>query len=155
MLMPHSPQYSTTRFAPQRFQPHGSIESRIEGRLYIQEATGPFNKEILLAMDVVHAEARQFLLSGGAWGALFVFKGSALASPEMLDGLKKYLAMQVLRKSASVATGLVLARDVEGSLLMKGHYLRAWQGAGIVCEAFERYADAQAWITEKLSRASI
>lgn len=31
MLMPHSPHYSTTRFAPQRFQPHKSIESRIEG----------------------------------------------------------------------------------------------------------------------------
>lgn len=145
--------FSTTWFDPATFKPHGTIESKIEGNLFIQEATGPFNKEILLAMDSVHAKARQVLVSNGPWGGLFIFKNSALASPEMLDGLKKYLVTQVARNNASIATGLVLPRSVEGASLMTPHYLRAWRDAGIVCEAFEDVLDAHHWISSQLSTA--
>ena len=145
--------FSTTWFDPTTFKPHGTIESKIEGNLFIQEATGPFNKEILLAMDAVHTKARQVLVSSGPWGGLFIFKNSALASPEMLDGLKKYLLAQVKRKHASLATGLVLPQSVEGASLMTPHYLRAWRDAGIVCAAFEDVLDAHDWISLQLSIA--
>jgi hypothetical protein len=146
-------QYSTTAFNPQTFKPHGFIESKVVGRLFIQEATGPFNKEILLAMDAVHAKARLLLTAGGPWAALFIFKNSALASPEMLSGLRKYLALQVTRNNASVATGLVLPKHVEAASLLTPHYLRAWRDAGITCEAFEDLALAHAWIAQQLERA--
>lgn len=143
--------FSTTSFSPQSFKPHGTIESRIDGRLFVQEATGPFNKEILLAMDSVHTNARALLASQGPWGALFVFKKSALASPEMLEGLKKYLSIQVAGKNASVATALVLSPRVEGASLMAQHYLRAWRSAGILCESFEDYDEAHRWVTLQLN----
>jgi hypothetical protein len=142
--------FSTSSFSPQNFKPHGTVDSKVVGNLFIQEATGPFNKEIVLAMDVVHAEARGLLLSGGAWGALFVFKNSALASPEMLDRLQKYLSMQVTRKNASVATGLVLPHSVEGAAFMAPLYVRAWRNAGICCEAFVDYLEAHSWVSKQL-----
>ena len=145
-------QFSTTSFNPAMFKPHGAIESRIEGKLFIQEATGPFNKEILLAMDFVHSQARHLLMEGGPWGALFLFKQSALASPEMLSGLKKYLSIQVTRKNASIATGLVFSPGVEGAALMKPHYLGAWRGAGILCEAFEAEQEGRDWISAQMVR---
>jgi hypothetical protein len=144
--------FSTTAFSPQTFRPHGIIESKVVGKLFIQEASGPFNKEILLAMDAVHVKARLLLAAGGPWAALFIFKNSALASPEMLSGLRKYLALQVTHKNASIATGLVLPKDVEGASLLTPHYLRAWRDAGIHCEAFEDLDLARAWVTQQLER---
>lgn len=143
--------FSTASFRPQSFKPHGTIESRIEGRLFIQNATGPFNKEILLAMDAIHTQAREFLASQGPWGGLFVFKSSALASQEMLEGLKNYLSLQVNNKHGSVATALVLAPNVEGASLMTQHYLDAWRSAGIPCEKFENYEDAHRWVALQLA----
>ena len=143
--------YSTTVFSPHKFKPHGRIESSVVGNLFIQEATGPFNKEILLAMESVHAGPRELLTSGGRWAAIFVFRHSALASPEMLEGLKNYLATQVTRKNASVATALVIPPQVEGALLMGSLYLRAWRGAGITCEIFGAREDAEHWISTRLA----
>ena len=145
--------YSTTEFSPQQFKPHGRIESTVVGNLFIQEATGPFNKEILLAMESVHTRPRELLASVGPWAAMFVFNQSALASPEMLDGLKKYLATQVTRENASVATALVLPPQVEGALLMGPLYLRAWRGAGIHSEIFGAREDAEHWIAACLALA--
>ncbi|OYU46201.1 MAG: hypothetical protein CFE44_03360 [Burkholderiales bacterium PBB4] len=144
--------FSTTTFAPQMFKPHGRIESSVVGNLFVQEATGPFNKEILLAMEAVHAGARQLAASDGVWAAIFVFKQSALASPEMLNGLSKYLATQVTRRNASTATALVMPADVEGALLMAPLYLRAWQRAGISCEVFSGREDAERWLATQLGQ---
>ena len=144
--MPRNKLFSTTSYNPPFFKPHGVIESRVEGNLFVQEGSGPFNKEILLAMNAVHAEAKKLLPPAGPWYALFIFDISALAPREMLEELRQYLTIQVTQNLASQATALVLPRSVEAATLMKPIYLRVWREAGIPCEAFENVAEAKAWL---------
>ena len=135
------------------FRPHGFVESRIDGNILVQEATGPFNKEFVWAMASANAEARVQLVSIGPWGAILVFKHSALASLEMLREFGKYLATQVRKGQASVATALVMSPEVEGASIMSPHYLRVWAEAGIVCQHFDSISGAATWIRSLLRPA--
>ncbi len=151
--MPRNERFSTTNHSSQFFKPHGRIDSQVVGDIFVQEGTGPFNKEIFSAMRSVHACAKEQLPSDGPWYGLFIFKNSALAPQEMLDDFCEYLKDQKRMNRASQATALVLSESVEAAALMKPLYLRVWRKAGIPCEAFTGEQEARAWL-ESLSLGS-
>lgn len=144
--MPRNERFSTTNHPSQFFKPHGRIDSQVVGNLFVQEGTGPFNKEIFFAMRSVHASAKEQLPSDGPWYGLFIFKNSALAPQEMLDDFCEYLRDQKRLNRASQATAIVLSANVEAAALMKPLYLRVWRNAGIPCEAFVDEQEARAWL---------
>lgn len=152
--MPRNQRFSTTSHSSQFFKPHGRIDSHIIGNIFVQEGTGPFNKEIFAAMQSVHARAKEQLPSKGSWFGLFIFKNSALAPQTMLDDFCEYLKNQNKVGRASQATALVLPETVEAAALMKPLYLRVWRNAGIPCEAFKDEQAAKAWL-DSLAQSSV
>ncbi|CAM8667886.1 hypothetical protein MCEMSEM18_01658 [Comamonadaceae bacterium] len=138
--------FSTTNFLSQSFKPHGRIDSKVIGNIFVQEGTGPFNKEIFLAMRSVHSSAKEMLPSEGPWYGLFIFRNSALAPQEMLDDFCEYLKDQKRLNRSSRATAIVLSESVEAAALMKPLYLRVWSEAGIPCKAFGDEREAHEWL---------
>ncbi|MDT7517064.1 hypothetical protein [Rhodoferax mekongensis] len=149
-FMSRNERFSTTNQTSHVFKPHGRIDSEVVGNIFVQEATGPFNKEIFAAMRSVHASAKEQLPSVGNWYGLFIFRNSALAPQEMLDDLYEYLKDQKHQNRASRATAIVLPEVVEAASLMKPLYLRVWRKAGITCEAFTDEQLARAWLDSVL-----
>jgi hypothetical protein len=138
--------HSTDGFSAGSFRPHGRIESRVEGRIFIQKAKGPFNEQIVSAIRVVHKNSLKRLRNTGPWGAIFHIEENALSSFPMLLNLTEYLRSQVQNNAASVGTAIVIGKDVDGATIMAPHYVKAWSDAGIRCERFLTFQEGKTWI---------
>ena len=118
----HPTPRSTDEFAGKRFQPHGRVEFRVDGRLLLTVAEGPFNAELVSSLQPLSLEMFGRMREGGAWGHLVSFRGSALAIPEALADFGGLLLTLRGAGLSPKATAMVLGPEVEGFGIMEAQY---------------------------------
>jgi hypothetical protein len=143
---------SAGQYARGAFKPHGSMQLEQSGFLNVLEATGPFNKELVVAADAAQENLYESLAQKGRWGTVLIFRESALVSLEALAEISAILKRRKTQGYAPVAVALVFGPEVEGGALIQSHYLKAYQGAGIDGRIFSNEADAKAWMTDVIER---
>ncbi len=132
------------------FSQHGTIESRIEGNILINEATGPFNAEIIYALQEVQSELLDVLAVLRNWGQIYIFHQSALCSPDTIEAMHGYISQKKGTISKPAATAFVMDRNVEGRLIMGPHYRQVYEKAELNFALFVTEAEAREWVEQTL-----
>lgn len=135
-----------------QFNQHGSVESRIENNVLINEATGPFNAEIIYALKQIQYDLLEILSAKEHWAQIYTFHHSALCSPDTIDALSSYLADKKGKIKKPSATAFVMDRSVEGRTLMAAHYRHVYEVAELNFEIFTSVDEAHDWVKLMLSK---
>ena len=113
--MPKRNRQSTTELEFGRFKPHGSMEVQILERFNVLEATGPFNRELVVAADKAQEKLDGLLRQGGSWGTILIFKNSAMASLEAIEEIGNIVRARAARGIRPAAIALVFGAEVEAA----------------------------------------
>ncbi|MFO1253412.1 MAG: hypothetical protein U1E77_20280 [Inhella sp.] len=144
--------YRSTDETPHpRFRAHGRVDFRIDGRLLLTEAVGPFNTELVQAVQALVREVFGEMAAGPPWGQLVHFHESALASPDTLEQLTLLLCALRTEGLAPFVTAYVLPVDVEGATLMVRPFQQCFEQAGLRFAHFAHAGEAQTWLLAQLS----
>lgn len=132
------------------FGNHGSYEARLQGRILVFTARGPWNLE---SMD---AAASSFVnlsqqLHGAPWGMVGIFYGEPVHVPEAASRLIEIVKEE--KKTGRAATGIVLSHcDVP--LLGEQHLTDIYTAAGETFAFFDTEAQATEWVESFILSAS-
>ena len=142
-----SKKHSTTDdFDPLTYRPHGRVTFSIDDDVLICEAVGPFNKELITAIESVEIELIHELKSHGKWGEIIIIGGSALGSAETLQAFTAYLKSLVQQQFIASVSTLVMDAQVEGAGVMTPHLIKAYQDAGLNLTVFNNVNEARVWV---------
>ena len=137
---------STDDFDPLTYRPHGRVTFTVEGDVLICDAVGPFNKELIAAIETVEMGPLLELKSRGKWGEIIIISGSALGSTDTLVAFTAYLKKLVAEQFMADVTALVMDNQVEGGTLMTPHLIKAYKDAGIELTIFDTVNEARVWV---------
>lgn len=148
--MPRSRPTQARDFAQGEFPPHGQMQLQLSGQLNVLEATGPFNKELVVAGDAAQQGLYEALQKTGRWGTVLIFRESALISLEALAEITATLQRRKAQGYVPVAVALVFGPEVQGASLLQSHYLQAYRAAGIEGQLFTDVQAAKDWVTARI-----
>ena len=137
-------------FAGGGFRPHGEVELWAEGPVMRVIATGPFNREAVLALGKAVHDLYQELGPDRPFCELVEYRGSLLASPEALTTLSDLLALMTKIGTAQKAVALVVAGEVEARDLMLPMVCKVYAENGRNVASFETVAAGRAWLNTLL-----
>jgi len=135
-----------------RFNQHGRMVSRVEDNILFNEATGPFNAEIIAAIRLIQQEMLEEISTKEKWAQIYVFFDSVLCSPDTIEALQVYLANLKGKLKKPVATAFVIGPGVEGRSMMGPHYRQVYEQANLNFQLFETVEQAQVWVAESLAK---
>lgn len=150
--MKRSTRSDTTQHAVGGFKPHGYMQLELSGQLNVLEATGPFNKELVIAADVAQEGLYAELANKGRWGTILIFRENALTSLDALEEITHALKRRAAQGYAPVAVALVFGAGVEGGVLMQPYYLNAYKNAGIQGRCFTDELAAKEWVSSVINQ---
>jgi hypothetical protein len=143
---------STDNAKASHFSQHGNVESRILDNVLINEATGPFNAEIIYALRQIQHDLLEILSAKPQWAQIYTFHHSALCSPDTIDALSNYLADKKGKIKKPAATAFVMDNSVEGRAIMAAHYRHVYEIAELNFKIFTSVEQAQDWVKLKLGK---
>jgi hypothetical protein len=143
--------YSTDHVIPGKFNAHGRVKYEERGNILWATAVGPFNVELVSALEKVVTNLFQRMESRRPWVSICKFENSALCSREVLDSLTEMMKRLVALKIAATGSAFVLPPDVEGAYLMDPLYARCHREAGIRYESFHSAEMASQWAQSVLN----
>lgn len=149
-----TPPFDTVTQQATPFPPHGRVRLRVEGRLLVADADGPFNVELLQIIREAGAEIARQLPPLEHWGNFCEYHGSAMATPEALQVFEGLLRASGSHGGGPSCTAYVIAAEVEGAGLMEAIYERAFAAAGLRFRAFADAPSAKAWLLAELDRCA-
>lgn len=137
---------STDDFDPPTYRPHGRVTFTIYDNVLVCEAIGPFNKELITAIESVEIGLLEESKPKEKWGEIIIINGSALGSAETLVAFTNYLKKLVAHKLMADVSALVLDDQVEGAGVMTPHLIKAYADAGIELTVFDTLNEARVWV---------
>lgn len=141
---------STDQFAAGPFRPHGKVEIWAEGNVMRLEATGPFNKEAVIALGATWNSLFDEMPLHGAFANIIVMRHSLMVSQEVLDAFGAFLHVNNRAGRGASAVAFVVAPDVEARALMLPMFAETYAAAGRQFAAFETEAEADVWVRARL-----
>ena len=127
--MTEDPAHDARRHVRGRFQAHGDARVQVRGRVMHFTARGPWNAELIDALNRTLGLAVAELPPDGRFVDIIELHGNALMTPDALARLQRLVDDAVARGYCSQSTALVLADDVEGRALMLPKLLAVYQGS--------------------------
>ncbi|MBH9576774.1 hypothetical protein [Inhella proteolytica] len=141
---------STDDIAQPRFRAHGRVDFHVDGRLLRTEAIGPFNAELVLAVQALVHQIYREMAAGPTWGQLVRFHESALASPDTLEQFTLTLCALRAQGLTPHATAYELPPEVEGATLMARPFQQCFEQAGLHFAHFAHADEAHTWLLAQL-----
>ena len=135
-----------------RFNQHGRMESRVEDNILFNEATGPFNAEIISAIKLIQNDLLQIISTKDKWAQIYVFHYSVLCSPDTIEALTAYLTDLRGKLKKPLATAFVMGMAVEGRAMMAPHYRHVYELAQLNFQLFSTLEEAQTWVQAALDQ---
>ena len=135
-----------------QFNQHGHVESRIANDVLLNEATGPFNAEVIFALQQIQSELLDVLGTKKQWAQIYTFHHSALCSPDTIEALSSYLSDKKGKIKKPVATAFVMGEDVEGRTIMAAHYRNVYALAGLNFDIFTDAGQAKDWVKHMMDQ---
>ena len=136
------------------FAPHGTYKSRFESALVCNDATGPFNVELLQAFSQRSDAFYTEVAARGPYLLLTTFHASMMMSPEAIAVVRALVRRLCDKGQAMVACAHAAAPDVEGRELIGDVYASIYAQAGIPYRMFDDDALARAWLFEQLAQGT-
>ncbi|WP_206486197.1 hypothetical protein [Thalassotalea sp. G2M2-11] len=131
------------------FRPHGRIEIYSEHALLFIKAVGPFNKEIVDALNTIEKDIiLDKIDTYGYWSELVEFEHSCIITPETQAAHKKYLTKMNNNGIAPKKSAFWIPSNVEGSNMMPSVYQSIYKQCGIDMQVFPDRDAALAWLTQ-------
>jgi len=134
------------------FTQHGRMESRIDNNILVNEATGPFNAEVIYAIESIQKDLLDLLAPHDKWAQIYIFHDSALCSLDTVDAIRDYLTKLRGTMKKPVATAYVMGKKVEGRSIMASHYQQLYAEADLNYQLFFTESEAQQWIATMLEQ---
>jgi hypothetical protein len=132
------------------FNPHGSHELAVQGRILQVRTRGPWNEEEV--QRYVQSFARCVdQLAGAPWGVLAIVQGEAIHTPESQQGMVNAIVQH--RRTGRCATALLLQLEIAPGLVRK-LLIRMYAQAQEPCEFFDDEASAKAWLLTRIESAN-
>ncbi len=130
------------------FRAHGSIQTRIDGRLIVSEITGPWNRELVddWALHTYHDALK--LSETGPWVALGIFLESMMCTPDALDSIRRTVQYSAV-KLRCVGYAIVADPAVEGRDLMAPTFAAIYHDL-VPFKMFSDVDAARVWSQEQL-----
>ena len=145
--------YSTDGVEPGRFRPHGRVEYEEQGNILFTKAWGPFNIELVTALETLVKSLFPVMTSKGKWVNIAVFEESALASYEVLGTLREMAKLVLQLNIAPACIAFVFRPEVEGAKLMAPLFEKYVNDGGIPCKTFASSDLAEKWAMSFISQA--
>jgi len=126
------------------FAEHGVCEVKVDGKLLLVDATGPFNEEFIkhyqrvLETSIEHLETSQ-------WHQIVTFHQMSIFTPEAEEALTQSLINR--RSRGLVACGVVIA-DVECKSLVQEQMSRCYNKAEVEHQYFSSITNAKEWANQ-------
>ncbi len=137
--------YSTDRVNYQKFRPHGRVELSITGKNIVTfKALGPFNLELLAALDEIESDLIKQIDNN--WVEVVIFEHSCLASDEVFVAFTSHLKAQRESAVTPLASAFVFPKEVDGVLLMVNKYQKCFDDAGLRYKQFDNEREALSWV---------
>jgi|CXWL01.1.fsa_nt_gi hypothetical protein len=136
---------------PPKFRPHGASEFEVRGQVLVLTSQGPFNAEHIQSLAPRFREYGAALQQTGPWATINVVTKSVLSTPEGIEMLRRS-AQWTHDHLGRVAAAYVVAREVEGRLIMLPEIRRSCDGI-MPIEFFEQFEPAEAWALARISEA--
>lgn len=136
---------STDSVDYQKFRPHGRVNiSIIDNQIAQFQALGPFNLELLGALDKIESKVLQ-KVKQKPWAEVIIFEQSCLATEEVFSAFVSHLKAQKRAGLSARVSALVFNQDIEGAILMIDKYKRCFEVAGLEYRHFENKEEAIKW----------
>jgi len=124
------------------FIEHGIFEVKIEDELLLVDATGPFNKELLIQYENALESCIQNLETS-KWNQVITLHQLSLFTPEAEQVLTSTL---INRSSRGLIACAIVLNDVEGESLIKAQMGRCYDRAGVKYNFITSIHDANKWL---------
>lgn len=146
-------QRSTDSFDGKKFQHHGKIIQYVnDSDIIVYRAEGPFNSEILAALDYIeNVTLNEFKINIKRWSTIVIFEKSCMALDDLIIGFGEYLKQIKDNGLHSVSTAYVITPEIEGRSLMVKKYQKCFDDAGILFSIFDNEKDALLWAKSHLN----
>lgn len=125
------------------FRPHGTFNTRIEGRLIVSEVTGPWNMELVQHWGKSCLPVATELAATGPWIGIAVIRESMLCPPEALAALRRIVAHSATQLHCA-AHVIVAGPEVDGRDFLEPIFARVYEGL-VEHAIFYTFDEARAW----------
>lgn len=116
-----------------------------DGNLLYAEATGPFNKALILAATEAQMPLFSAMTERGRWAQVLTFTNSLIAGPEVASFFVYQLQLTSGHGIAPEVTAVVIPDGLEGACILKPRIADAYTQAGRNFQIFSSTAQAVAW----------
>lgn len=136
-----------------KFRPHGRVSfSIIEDYIVVYRALGPFNSEVLKALQEIEPDVlKQVKKKNDKWVEIVIFENSCMALDEFIDEFSLYIKVGKENNLLPLASAFVISSEVEGAYLMASKYKECYENAGLTFCVFENEVNATTWVKSFLS----
>ncbi|WP_223303664.1 hypothetical protein [Colwellia psychrerythraea] len=118
------------------------FEVKIEGKLLLVDATGPFNEELILQYEKALESCIQ-ILEVSQWNQVITLHQLSLFTPEAEKVLTNTL---INRKSRGLIACVIVLIDVEGESLIKMQMSRCYERAQVKHTYRSSMSEAKKWL---------
>lgn len=133
-----------------KFDPHGSHELAIEGRILVMRTRGPWNAEQVAAYARDQQE-KAAELAGRPWALLAFVSGIGLHTADAIDAMVEIVTAQ--RRTGRCGSALIIAPDAEAPIIVEERFRWIYGLAGEPCAFFDDEDSARRWLAERLAEA--
>jgi len=124
------------------FIEHGLFEVKIEDKLLLVDATGPFNKELLIQYENALESCIQNL-EVLKWKQIITLHKLSLFTPEAEQLLTNTI---INRRSRGLMACAIILKEAEGESLIKAQMSRCYNRAGVKHNFIISINDAYKWL---------
>jgi len=124
------------------FMEHGLFEVKIEGKLLLVDATGPFNKELLIQYEKA-LETCIHTLEVSEWNQVIILHQLSLFTPEAEQVLTNTV---INRRSRGLIACAIVLINVEGESLIKTQMSRCYDRARVKHNFTTSIHEANKWL---------
>jgi hypothetical protein len=125
------------------FTEHGVFEIKVESKLLLVDATGPFNEELIIKYKRALESCIQNL-EVSTWNQIITLHQLSLFTPEAEQALTKTL---MNRRARGLIASAVILLDVEGESLIKTQMSDCYNKADVKHQFTPSIDDAKKWFS--------
>lgn len=134
------------------FKPHGEYNGTIADAVVTAHVTGPFNREMVVALAGKVADFYRSLPREHKAGGITVFHESMMFTADAIDAFRELIAYELSLLPQGIVVAHVAGPEVEGHFLMPGIFAKSVYGpTGIPYQVFETIEAAERWVREQIA----
>lgn len=149
-IQPHFTIYRED-FVDEKFPPHGDVKQSLMGQVIVDEAHGPFNRELLEQYEQKAAPLYMQAKAAGKFVTLSLFSGSMMMGQETIAQFVNLAVNYVSHKIAPEAVAFVADDEVDGrDFMFPIIKAKVFDPVGVPIRLFTNRAKAELWLKEKI-----